>query len=325
MISDPFNSPGKKTVREAWDTPLLDHLSTELSIKYHYFGFPGPEMHDINLWRHLITEVTAFEVDDSVKPGTSEPSPLARLGVNLHRSRLPHKVFFGSFENVVTLGQDNLGQAYTHDRVVTLVNLDFTNQIDSKIGTPTGKKVMRFEAIRTFLSSQKTAYDKDQSNNWFVLLLTFRDQMNYTQMKSAVENPFSSQSTDYVNACIADGAPTLNVTGGSGKYPWVIKTATTDWLTGWFAGNNISAYFLPFVRYLGGSASSTPMLHQALICKFGNPQHAMPDVLPQRHLFRSSIRADGSGLQWEKLPGEVAAQGTPKALPHCIAAEQFLR
>jgi len=49
-----FDSLRKKKVRQEWNTPLLAYLSDLHDIRFHYFGFPGIEAHDIVLWRNYI-------------------------------------------------------------------------------------------------------------------------------------------------------------------------------------------------------------------------------------------------------------------------------
>ena len=60
-MRNPFDNPGKKTVRESWNTPLLRFLNSEYGFRYRYMGLPGVELLDLQLWRDLIDEVVAFE------------------------------------------------------------------------------------------------------------------------------------------------------------------------------------------------------------------------------------------------------------------------
>ena len=59
---NPFDTPGKRAVREQWNTPFLRLLNKKHGFRYRYMGLPGVELLDVKLWRDMIDEVIAFEV-----------------------------------------------------------------------------------------------------------------------------------------------------------------------------------------------------------------------------------------------------------------------
>ena len=61
-LSNPFDSPGKRAVRDLWNTPLLRLLNQEHGFRYRYMGLPGVDLLDVKRWHDMIDEVIAFEV-----------------------------------------------------------------------------------------------------------------------------------------------------------------------------------------------------------------------------------------------------------------------
>ena len=78
-MRNPFDNPGKKTVRESWNTPLLRFLNSEYGFRYRYMGLPGVELLDLQLWRDLIDEVVAFETRAKAKPESTEGGRLVSI------------------------------------------------------------------------------------------------------------------------------------------------------------------------------------------------------------------------------------------------------
>ena len=74
------DSAGKRVVRESWDTPLLRHLHDEYGFRYRYFGLPGVDLLDLQLWNDMIEDVIAFEVD---APGSDKRRNIETLRANL--------------------------------------------------------------------------------------------------------------------------------------------------------------------------------------------------------------------------------------------------
>ena len=69
---NPFDSPGKRAVRELWNTPLLRELYQNHGFRYRYMGLPGVDLLDVDLWKDMIEEVIAFEVP--AKPTEVDPA-----------------------------------------------------------------------------------------------------------------------------------------------------------------------------------------------------------------------------------------------------------
>ena len=44
VVRNPFDNPGKRTVRESWNTPILRFLNSEYGFRYRYMGLPGIEL-----------------------------------------------------------------------------------------------------------------------------------------------------------------------------------------------------------------------------------------------------------------------------------------
>ena len=156
--SNPFDSPGKRAVRDLWNTPLLRLLNQEHGFRYRYMGLPGVDLIDVKLWRDMIDEVIAFEVP--ARPTRNDPQGRRRilaLRRNLQLLGIPGHAFFGPMEEVVILRRDYDGNQYAQNRVITLYNLDFCDEISSRISTmEQGEQVWRFEAIRQILRDQPT-------------------------------------------------------------------------------------------------------------------------------------------------------------------------
>ncbi len=165
-MAKPFHdNPDKITVREAWDTPLLQHLHQRYKIRYRYLGLPGVDLIDIQLWQSMIDEVIAFE------PPSPPPNPNPREAINLLRKNMRLRgirgiAYWGSFEEVVMLRRDFDGQNYVQPKLITLYNLDFCDEITSKVETRRhGRRVWRFEAIRQILRDQAACYEPRQASS----------------------------------------------------------------------------------------------------------------------------------------------------------------
>ncbi|GAG45864.1 unnamed protein product, partial [marine sediment metagenome] len=168
-------TPAKRMVREKWNTPFLKYLHEKYGIKYRYMGFPGTELTDIKLWKEMIEWVVAFELP---APAPDERIWIEKLRTNLRKLGVPGIAYYGSFEQVVVLREDLDGLAYEQDRVITLYNLDFCDEICSKVSTPNaGKELLRFEALRQILQDQKECYVTKSGPSYFIILLTVRNQI----------------------------------------------------------------------------------------------------------------------------------------------------
>ena len=120
---NPFDSPGKRAVRQLWDTRLLTLLHEAHGFRYRYMGLPGVDLLDVKLWRDMIDEVIAFET----RANPTHEDPHGRRNINALRRNLrllgtPGHAFFGPMEEVVILRQDYDGTRYRQGRVITLYN-----------------------------------------------------------------------------------------------------------------------------------------------------------------------------------------------------------
>src|SRR5713226_9391029 len=129
-------------------------------MRFRYMGLPGVDLLDVKLWKDMIDEVVAFEIRE--KPDRNDPQgrrSITELRRNMQMLGIPGYAYFGSMEEVVILRQDYDGMEYKQDKLVTLYNLDFCDEITSKIETAqAGKQLLRFAAIRQILLDQHECY-----------------------------------------------------------------------------------------------------------------------------------------------------------------------
>ncbi len=183
----PFTTnPGKDAVRRKWDTPLLEYLHDIHGFKYRYMGLPGVDLIDVRLWQHMIEEVIAFEPPDE---SPDRRRSILTLRTNMRKFRIPGHAYYGSLEEVVILRIDNDGQRYSQEKLVTLYNLDFCDEIASRIETrELGRRAWRFEAIRQILRDQEACYHQDRTNKYFILMITFRNQITSSKIRSLLRD-----------------------------------------------------------------------------------------------------------------------------------------
>ena len=323
-MRNPFDNPGKKTVRESWNTPLLRFLNSEYGFRFRYMGLPGVELLDLQLWRDWVDEVVAFEA----RAEANHRDKHGRRNVLSLRTKMREYGFsgyayFGSMEEVVILRRDQDGTPYTQTDLVTLYNLDFCNEIASTVDTlDAGRQVWRFEAIRQILRDQQACHDPQSDSGYFVLLLTVRDQIRVNQLLEHFVEPFAD-SSHYWELC-QESHPLPSQHFILGEHSWSLKTLIHDQLRKWFSNPNVSALFFPVTKYLGAPVAfgtdkeiPSPMLHMMVLCRFGDMTVSTPLFLPERFLTgASSVRANADGiLVWEPEPGEPAdIEGLPNSV-----------
>lgn len=303
------DSPAKRMVRENWNTPLLRYLHDKYGIRYRYMGFPGTDLTDIKLWQDMIESIVAFELR---APGPDERSWVKELRTNLRKLGIPAVAYFGSFEQVVTLREDFDGQSYRQDKVITLYNLDFCDEISSQVETrELGKRLLRFEALRLILLDQKACYRSVGGPTHFIMLLTCRNQTAANRINGFLkQNPFS-ETDAYCSIC-RQVKPIPSNGQLIGTHAWALKAFIYNSLKGYFSTPNISALFFPFVKYKGTPIKLSsekklwsPMLHWMILCKFEKPEKASPVFLPNNFLDHvPSLAADKSGITIQPEPGE---------------------
>ena len=312
-MRNPFDNPGKKTVREAWNTPLLKFLNSEYGFRYRYMGLPGIELLDLQLWRDWIDEVVAFETRAKPNPDDRDGRRnVVALRRKMRELGFDGNAYFGPMEEVVILRRDQDGLRYTQNELVTLYNLDFCDEVSSPVDTLTsGRQVWRFEAIRQILRDQEACFDSELGAGYFLILLTIRDQIGVDKLLGHFAEPFAD-SRHYWDLCQAT-CPLPSEGHILGQHSWSLKTLIHDQLRKWFGNPNVSALFFPVTKYTGTPVNygkhnefPSPMLHVMVMCRFGDKTVATPLFLPEKFLTRvSSVRANDNGtLAWDPEPGE---------------------
>jgi len=313
MLSGFHDHPRKRVVRSQYDTPLLKGISQRFAIKYVYLGLPGPQMQDIAEWSGLIRRIIAFERPSRPPRGARED--FAELQFNLVVSGLPFDVYYGDMETVVIWGRDIEDRPFVQEEMITLYNLDFCDNISSKIEVPPlfegdggntiGKECMRFEALRRLLRLQADLYSKGGDSR-FIVLITVREGLDGAAIREwrKADNP--QEVRQWLNKAlgnkkIPNGAVFVS--------PDVLKPFVFTCFRSYCAGLNIASHFLPMVRYHGLSGKGTPMAHFAVLCRLSHPRSALPGNLQtvNHFLALSTMRAGNDGLAPEPLALETGA------------------
>ena len=310
---NPFDTPGKRAVREMWNTPFLRDLNEQFGIRYRYMGLPGVDLLDVAIWRDMIDHVIAFEVP--ARPKGDDPEGrrhILALRRNLQVLGVPGHAFFGPMEEVVVLGRDYDGNRYRQKNVITLYNLDFCDEIASRISTrEQGRQLWRFEAIRHILRDQRQAYQQHGGPRHFIVLLTVRDQIDAEKLRTFLSGNLYSDTRVYLDSC--GGIDSLPSEGPLlGTHTWAIKAFIHNALRQYLANPNVSATFLPLVRYtgspvrVGNRSIRSPMLHCMFLCRFEEYQRPSPSYLPSDYLASvCSVAVTSQGrLGWDPQPGE---------------------
>lgn len=303
MAAEFQDSEAKRTVREGWNTPLLRYLHEKYEFRYRYFGLPGVHATDILLWKDMIDEIVAFE---RPSPRGDERRDILSLRTTLHRLGIPHVAYYGSFEEVVILGQDWEGQKYKQEHVITLYNLDFCDEISSKVRTrKEGQQLWRFEALRHVLANQAACFARTHRPTWFVFMLTVRDQMDAQLLASFLADDPYADTRDFC----AEGSsirPLPSTGPVAGSHTWGIKAFLHNTMRGYLTTPHVAALFFPVVKYQGGKGMTSPMLHWTIFCQFDDPTRSKPRFYPKTFLRDvCTVRAQADGtIVAEQQPGE---------------------
>ncbi len=261
---------------------------------------------DVRLWQDMLDEVIAFELP---APGADPRQWITQLRTNLRTIGMRSVTYYGSLESVVVLGRDLDGQPYKQANVVTLYNLDFCDEIASRVDTPGGEKAWRFEALRTIVQDQRDAFRRSGGPSHFVILLTVRNQVPARQIGGLLKRRNPSVSAHrYALTC--QKAKRIPDTGTlMGSHAWSIKTLLYTTLCNNFSAPNISALFFPLVKYTGTPISSkvpSPMLHWIVVCRFGKKEDCAPTFFPRDYLSSvTSLEVVGDALTLNPEPGEA--------------------
>ncbi len=322
-MTKPFqDNPEKGVVREVWDTPLLKHLHQRHRIRYRYLGLPGVDLIDIRLWKSMIDEVIAFEPPGQPPNKRKAIDELRRNMKLLGRRGI---AYWGSFEEVVMLRRDFEGQHYAQDKVVTLYNLDFCDEITSKVETQRqGKKAWRFEAIRQILRDQAACFQRERRLRHFIMMLTIRNQTSSHKIQQLLSgSTLLAQAKTHHEVCneltpIPAKPGVLLI----GTHTWALKTAIFNYLLSCFNNPCLSALFFPPVLYIGTPIHtwengkekllSSPMLHCIILCRFADAEQVAPECWPTGYLAGScvSVRPEGE-LAWTPQVGEAGGSVRP--------------
>jgi len=151
-------------------------------------------------------------------------------------------------EEVVILRKDYDGTPYNQNKVITLYNLDFCDEIGSRIATrEQGRPVWRFEAIRQILRDQRQCYDMTQGPCYFIILITVRDQIDANRLRDFFLSNLYNDTSNYINVC--GGIESLPSSGYVlGTYSWALKAFLHNILRLYLTNPNISAVFFPLVN-----------------------------------------------------------------------------
>lgn len=304
------DSAGKRCVRENWDTPLLRFLHEEYGFRYRYLGLPGVDATDLYLWRDMIDEVVAFEVDS---PGGDDRANIVKLRTTLRGLGIPFTAYYGPFELVVMRRRDWDGLEYRQERVITLYNLDFCDEIASKIDTrDQGEQLWRFQALRQVLMDEAACLGRTDGPNWFVFMLTVRDQMDARKLAKFLSEGLFDETKQFCDACTTiQPLPSRGFV--LGNRTWALKAFLHDTMRGYMTSPHISATFFPFVKYSGRQVRTpegrllSPMLHWMIFCQFEDPQRSRPRFYPREFLKDvCTLRADPrAGIVPDQQAGET--------------------
>lgn len=315
MTSKAFRDPpAKKTVRGQWNTPFLRYLHDTYQIKYRYMGLPGPDVYDILLWRDMIEEVIAFE---RLSPGKDNREYIAQLKMNLRKmSEIKAKVYAGSMEEVVMLRRDLDNVPYIQDKVITLYNLDFCDEISSLVDTREyGKRRWRLDALRVIIEDQRECFRIHRCDGYFIILITMRNQINSSNLREMLAITPYPETQLYRTECEQEKAiPTQNE-DLIGKHTWAIKALVYNYLKRYLNVSGISSILFPFIKYQGtpikmGTSQEiqSPMLHWMVFCKLSVENGDGLIYLPDNYLKNvATIEATATELKITPILGEAAS------------------
>lgn len=314
------NNPQKDVVRSLWDTPLLRYLHDTYRVKFRYCGLPGVELLDVRQWQDMIEDVIAFEPPDKGTERADRLAGIMTLRHNMAKYGITGQAYCGSFEEIVILRKDFEGQPYKQNRIVTLYNLDFCDEIASKIETAEhGKQMWRFEAIRQILRDQHDAFNQYKSPSWFILMITIRNQMDAAKLRTFLKpKGLHASVKEYHDECVKT-TPIPSSGPLVGTFTWAIKAFLFDILCRYFGNPNLHALFFPCLRYQGTKKwlarekkyLASPMLHALLLCRFGDPQAQAPEQWPDGYLSMPSAAVSNEKIIWMADSREAVGSDTP--------------
>jgi len=296
-MPSPFvDHPRKRIVRERWNTPTLRWLHERWGAKYVYLGLPGPEAHDIRLWREMIEQVFAFEVETESRGNPREN--FEKLIYNLTLLDVPHTVYHGCLEDIVLWKEDLDGMEFKLDTFITLFNLDFCNAITGKVPTPDGRKCWRFEAIREMITVQRALYRVTGASR-FVMLITAYDAFHRREMERFISRrDLASEIQTVVEREHAVKLPNSSLY----RNTELLRLFMFDFLRAYLVGQNVKSFFLPAVRFIGRTEWS-PMIHFCVVCAM--------ESLESAHVVDEQSAGDFVGMGMVTAEDRGLTEGSP--------------
>lgn len=257
-----FNSPGKKKIRQDWNTPLIRKLSDSHLIKYHYFGFPGIEAHDITLWKQYIQSVTAFEAPDDIKSGSGEKN-LAILEKKLVELGFEPQCYLGFLESIIQTRVDNRGRKFAPKQFYTLLNLDFCSHLTSRTLVDQAKVTARYETLSRIAGMQKDLWDRHGISG-SIWLITLREEISLSEYQTWRTNLDDRTLADWVDTFNSNDVFNSNKTLVTN--PYKLKAFLYKIVKSALDGVRFSSYWYPIVLYTGNTARSK-MAHFMILCQ----------------------------------------------------------
>jgi hypothetical protein len=174
------NTPNKAVIRRCWDLPILERWYTKNGKLLSYFGLPGPEIHDLLDWQHLLGVRTGIESLGHTKKEREQASEtIGRLNANIMLNGLSSgfQLLRADVEDVILNSVDNDGYppqlndggpAHLAHFTYDIVNLDFDGGLGYRAKQASAKQMhgaaKRVDAIKELF--------KRQEGHSFILFLT---------------------------------------------------------------------------------------------------------------------------------------------------------
>jgi hypothetical protein len=259
-----FNSDHKVFIREKWNKPIIKFLAKKVNDRLVYMGLPASNGEDVASWIEFIKTVIAFQCREYGKQSESTQSredieKLESFLMQLERERKIDNfmVYDGYLEEVVLRGFDNSPSRleFEQDKIVTLYNLDFCNDIASPInyvdkdGEP--KVAYKFNAIRRLLEIQRGL---GKVSDKFVFLLTVHCSYRGQELQDFINFP-PSEVEPYLKK--------YNQLSGHDKNARIVKLFVCHQILQFFPSYEFCPKILPVIKYDG--LNKTPLLHFVIL------------------------------------------------------------
>ena len=272
IIEGGFNSEHKVFIREHWNKPLIKFLSKKIGEKLMYMGLPSSSAEDLMQWLEFIKIVIAFQCrlygeKSSQDQDRSEIDKLTQLLRDLERDRKidNYVVYDGYLEEVVIRGYDNSPHQipFGQERLVTLYNLDFCNDVASPIEftdiNGDIQKVYKFNAIKKLLQVQDSL---SNISDKFVFFLTVHCSYKGEELQNFIGNPPDNHIKEYIDK--------YGIMSGHEKNARIVRLFVCYQIQKFFPTFNFSHKILPVIKYNG--LGGTPLLHFVIMGTKAAPQ-----------------------------------------------------